>query len=162
MRKIFRFLLNRLTIITLFVLLQICTMIYLLFYFKESYSFVAATTVFFEFAIIIDLVNRDMLADLKLPWLAVVMLLIVVLRDILISGIRMVAANKNVVIAADIFGKVKSFFLDLRTVKKVLNALSGVVSLFDMYISVARTAQKPYFSIANETRERVGNFIFIF
>ena len=45
-------------------------------------------------------------------WLAIVMLLIVVLRDILISGIRMVAANKNVVIAADIYGKVKSFFLD--------------------------------------------------
>ena len=46
-------------------------------------------------------------------WLAVLMLLIVVLRDILISGIRMVAANKNVVIAADIYGKVKSFFLDV-------------------------------------------------
>ena len=45
-------------------------------------------------------------------WLAIVMLLIVVLRDILISGIRMVAANKNVVIAADIYGKIKSFFLD--------------------------------------------------
>lgn len=45
-------------------------------------------------------------------WLSVLMLLIVVLRDILISGIRMVAANKNFVIAADIYGKVKSFFLD--------------------------------------------------
>lgn len=45
-------------------------------------------------------------------WLAIVMLLIVVLRDILLGGIRMVAANKNVVIAADIFGKVKSLFLD--------------------------------------------------
>ena len=46
-------------------------------------------------------------------WLAVLMLLVVVLRDILISGIRMVAANKNVVISADIYGKVKSFFLDV-------------------------------------------------
>ena len=46
-------------------------------------------------------------------WLAVVMILIVVLRDILISGIRMVAANKNFVIAADIYGKIKSFFLDI-------------------------------------------------
>jgi len=46
-------------------------------------------------------------------WLAVLMLLIVVLRDILISGIRMVAANKNYVIPADIYGKVKSFFLDI-------------------------------------------------
>ena len=46
-------------------------------------------------------------------WISVVMLLIVVLRDILISGIRMVAANKNFVIPADIYGKVKSLFLDL-------------------------------------------------
>lgn len=46
-------------------------------------------------------------------WLEIVMLLIVVLRDILISGVRMVAANRNVVISADIFGKIKSFFLDI-------------------------------------------------
>ena len=45
-------------------------------------------------------------------WAAVIMLLIVVLRDILLGGIRMVAANKNIVIAADIFGKIKSLFLD--------------------------------------------------
>ena len=53
-------------------------------------------------------------------WLAVVMFLIVVLRDILISGIRMVAANNNVVIAADIFGKVKSLFLDLASMVLIL------------------------------------------
>ena len=52
-------------------------------------------------------------AGVTYHWLAVLMLLIVVLRDILISGIRMVAANKNFVIPADIFGKVKSFFLDI-------------------------------------------------
>ncbi len=46
-------------------------------------------------------------------WLSVVIILIVVLRDNVISGIRMVAANKNIVIAADIFGKIKSFFLDI-------------------------------------------------
>lgn len=53
-------------------------------------------------------------------WLAILMFLIVVLRDILISGIRMVAANKNIVIAADIFGKVKSFFLDLASMVLIL------------------------------------------
>jgi len=46
-------------------------------------------------------------------WLAVLIILIVVLRDILVSGIRMYAANLNIVIAADIFGKIKSFFLDI-------------------------------------------------
>ena len=52
-------------------------------------------------------------AGVTYNWLAVTMLLVVVLRDILISGIRMVAANNNVVIAADIYGKVKSLFLDV-------------------------------------------------
>lgn len=53
-------------------------------------------------------------------WLAILMLLVVILRDILISGIRMVAANKNFVIPADIFGKVKSFFLDISNVVLIL------------------------------------------
>ena len=71
-------------------------------------------------------------------WLAILMLLIVVLRDILISGIRMVAANKNVVIAADIFGKVKSFFLDLASMVLILYiGLTKVVSCdFLRYIRV--------------------------
>ena len=71
-------------------------------------------------------------------WLAVLMFLIVVLRDILISGIRMVAANKNVVIAADIFGKVKSFFLDVASMILILYVgLREVVSCeFLRYVQV--------------------------
>lgn len=52
-------------------------------------------------------------AGITNTWASILLLLVVVLRDILVSGIRMVAANKNVVIAADIYGKIKSFFLDL-------------------------------------------------
>lgn len=46
-------------------------------------------------------------------WVAVLILLIVVLRDILVSGIRMLAAKNGTVIAADIYGKIKSFVLDV-------------------------------------------------
>jgi len=53
-----------------------------------------------------------MFSGITYDWLSIIMLLIVVLRDILIGGIRMFAASKNFVIAADIFGKVKSLFLD--------------------------------------------------
>lgn len=53
-------------------------------------------------------------------WLAVVILLVVVLRDILISGIRMLAAKNGTVIAADIFGKIKSFVLDVACMVCVL------------------------------------------
>ena len=59
-------------------------------------------------------------------WLAILLVLIVVLRDILISGVRMVAANKNLVIPADIFGKIKSFFLD--TASMVLMLYIGTPS----------------------------------
>lgn len=75
-------------------------------------------------------------------WLAVVMLLVVVLRDILISGIRMVAANKNFVIPADIFGKVKSFFLDISNVVLILYIAlrASVESKFVEYIQYAGLA----------------------
>lgn len=58
--------------------------------------------------------------NVTVTWLAVTIVLIVVLRDTVISGIRMVAANKNIVIAADIFGKVKSFFLDVASMVLML------------------------------------------
>ena len=51
--------------------------------------------------------------NVTVVWFAVVIVLTVILRDTIISGIRMVAATKKIVIAADIFGKVKSFFLDV-------------------------------------------------
>lgn len=73
-------------------------------------------------------------AGVTTNWLAIIMLLIVVLRDILISGIRMVAANKNFVIAADIYGKVKSFFLDVANMVLML------------YVGLSSTLQDTNFS----------------
>ena len=67
-------------------------------------------------AMILVLLATNVVAN----WLAVLMVLIVVLRDTLISGIRMVAANKGIVIAADIFGKIKSFFLDIASMVLML------------------------------------------
>ena len=71
-------------------------------------------------------------------WLAVTMLLIVVLRDILISGIRMVAANKNVVIAADIFGKVKSFFLDVSNMVLMLYVGLKMTTASAQFVEIVR------------------------
>ncbi|MEG1581798.1 MAG: CDP-diacylglycerol--glycerol-3-phosphate 3-phosphatidyltransferase [Clostridia bacterium] len=45
-------------------------------------------------------------------FLASLILIVVVLRDILVAGIRQISASKGIVIAADIFGKIKSLFLD--------------------------------------------------
>jgi len=84
-------------------------------------------------AVFLDLLFSCAYARLCVPTYS-----IVVLRDILISGIRMVAANKNVVIAADIFGKVKSFFLDLASMILILYiGLTAVTSCnFLKYIQV--------------------------
>ncbi len=53
-------------------------------------------------------------------WASILILLVIVLRDIFIGGLRMVAANKNIVVAADIYGKIKSFFLDVGNVVLML------------------------------------------
>lgn len=58
--------------------------------------------------------------NVTLVWVAITLVLIVLIRDTVVSGIRMVAANKNIVIAADIFGKVKSFFLDIASMVLML------------------------------------------
>ena len=70
-------------------------------------------------------------------WLEIVMLLVVVLRDILISGIRMIAANKNIVISADIYGKIKSFFLDVANMVLMLYVALNV-TLDNTFVSVTR------------------------
>lgn len=49
---------------------------------------------------------------IKWTWLSVLILVIIIARDIIISGVRQVAANKGVVIAADKIGKLKSVVLD--------------------------------------------------
>jgi len=53
------------------------------------------------------------MAGITYWWLCIVFVLVVVLRDILVSGVRMLAAKYGEVIAADIFGKIKSFVLDV-------------------------------------------------
>ncbi|MBQ7467157.1 MAG: CDP-diacylglycerol--glycerol-3-phosphate 3-phosphatidyltransferase [Clostridia bacterium] len=58
--------------------------------------------------------------NVTVVWLAIVLVLTVILRDTIISGIRMVAANKKIVIAADIFGKIKSLFLDVASMVLML------------------------------------------
>ena len=125
MRKVLRFLINRLTIISIFVLSQVFLMIYLLFAFNESYSFVAFTTVFFEFAIIIDLVNRDMLADLKLPWLAVVMLVPIAGVIIYLLFSKNNARRKDVKKYNNIFEKIQSNTNELFVNSEVLHEYKG-------------------------------------
>ena len=80
-------------------------------------------------------VFQTLFSNESLLWLEILVLLIVVLRDILISGIRMVAANKNFVIPADIFGKIKSLFLDVANMVLMLY-LALIVDIDNIVVDV--------------------------
>ena len=74
------------------------------------------------------------------PWVAIVVLF----RELLISGFRMLAAKKNISIAADIFGKLKTttqffsvifFFLTIILINRNMYIIGKVL----LYVSVALT-----------------------
>lgn len=79
------------------------------------------------------------LGDLA-AWIAVV----IIFREYLITGLRSVAANENIVVAANIWGKVKTvcqmFALMLLMLKPQIVALCGIdIGLWVMYVAVALT-----------------------
>lgn len=79
------------------------------------------------------------LGDLA-AWIAVV----IIFREYLITGLRSVAANENIVVAANIWGKVKTvcqmIALMLLMLKPQIVALCGIdVGLWLMYVAVALT-----------------------
>lgn len=87
-------------------------------------------------AIILVLLGAN---TISYSWVSILLVLIVVLRDILISGIRMVAANKDVVIPADFFGKIKSFFLDVASMVLMLyvGLSATITATWTNYIRIA-------------------------
>ena len=79
------------------------------------------------------------LGDLA-AWIAVV----IIFREYLITGLRSVAANENIVVAANIWGKVKTvcqmIALMLLMLKPQILALCGIdIGLWMMYVAVALT-----------------------
>ena len=74
MKKIVRFLFSRFTIGAIIIILQVVAIIYFLNYAYRIYNWVQFVVVFFEVLFVIDLSNRDMPADFKLPWIVVVTL----------------------------------------------------------------------------------------
>ncbi len=74
MKKIFKFLFSRMTITAAIIILQVLLIIYGFLYLDSIFIWMPILTKTIEVALIVDLVNRDMPADLKMPWLAVIML----------------------------------------------------------------------------------------
>ena len=72
------------------------------------------------------------------PWYAGIMVAIILARELVISGFRLVAAGKGKVISADKSGKFKTFFTDLSILFMLVSA-QITPNIFDTtnYISIA-------------------------
>ena len=57
-----------------------------------------------------------------LPWYASIMVALILARELIVSGFRLVAAGKNVVIAADKSGKIKTFATDVALIFILITA----------------------------------------
>ncbi|MBE5756971.1 MAG: CDP-diacylglycerol--glycerol-3-phosphate 3-phosphatidyltransferase [Clostridiales bacterium] len=61
------------------------------------------------------------LKALALPWWVGILVAVILARELLISGFRLVAVDKGIVIAADKIGKVKTFIQDVATVVLIVS-----------------------------------------
>jgi CDP-diacylglycerol--glycerol-3-phosphate 3-phosphatidyltransferase len=82
-----------------------------------------------------------------LPWYASICVAVILARELIISGFRLIAAGKGLVIAADKSGKIKTFLTDIAIVVLLVSAnLSGkvfeivnIIGQVLFYISTALT-----------------------
>lgn len=65
-----------------------------------------------------------------LPWYSAIMVALIMARELIVSGFRLVAAGKGLVIAADKSGKIKTFFTDITIVVILLSIQIGVYWLY--------------------------------
>jgi CDP-diacylglycerol--glycerol-3-phosphate 3-phosphatidyltransferase len=76
-------------------------------------------------ALIVMLVNSNIL-----PWYGAIAVAIILARELIVSGFRMVAASKGVVLAADKSGKIKTVFQDFAIL--VLLASASFTGLYSI------------------------------
>ena len=112
-------------------------------------------TVIFALASLTDMLDGHPLADKVLTAAAMICLVelgdlaawiavVIIFREYLITGLRSVAASENIVVAANIWGKVKTvcqmIALMLLMVKPQIIDLCGInIGLWLMYVAVALT-----------------------
>ncbi|MDY6367987.1 MAG: CDP-diacylglycerol--glycerol-3-phosphate 3-phosphatidyltransferase [Clostridia bacterium] len=62
------------------------------------------------------------LGSVILPWYAGIAVAVILARELIVSGFRMVAASKNMVLAADMTGKIKTFTQDIAIIVLLVGA----------------------------------------
>ncbi len=125
MSKILRLVINRMTITAVLIISQILLMIHLNMYFNEIFPWVPILTTIIEVIVVLDLVNREMTADLKLPWLVVVMLLPVAGIIIYTLFSRNVARKKDVKKYKILFKDLQNLLNDIEVDSNEINEYAG-------------------------------------
>ncbi len=120
MKKLFRFLFSRFTIGAVLIILQVLWIILWLNVAYQVYSWMQFVIIFLELLLIIDLSNRDMSADLKIPWLAVVMLVPVAGIIIYLLFSRNMARKKDRRFSKELFVKTQETISDFEQDSKML------------------------------------------
>ena len=68
-----------------------------------------------------------------LPWYASIAVAVIIARELMISGFRIVAASKGLVLAADKTGKIKTFFQDISILVLLIGAsFAGLYSIVNI------------------------------
>ena len=96
-------------------------------------------------ALIIMLVSNLSLSII-LPWYASIGVAIILARELIVSGFRMVAASKNRVIAADKSGKIKTFVQDIAIF--VLLVSADVLSLSKLAFDIVNITGQVLFWVS--------------
>jgi CDP-diacylglycerol--glycerol-3-phosphate 3-phosphatidyltransferase len=65
-----------------------------------------------------------------LPWYSSILVALILARELIISGFRLVASNKGIVISADKSGKLKTFFTDIAILFILATANFAVKALY--------------------------------
>lgn len=96
---------------------------------------------------LILIVDKGLVAELipvpytlftALNLIAPISLIIMLIRELVVSGVRLVGANKGVVIAADKLGKIKTFTQDIALPILLLSyAFTGTLYCVFMYVGIA-------------------------
>jgi CDP-diacylglycerol--glycerol-3-phosphate 3-phosphatidyltransferase len=81
-----------------------------------------------------------------LPWYASIGVAIILARELIVSGFRMVAASKNRVIAADKSGKIKTFVQDIAIF--VLLVSADVLRISELAFDVVNIAGQVFFWVS--------------
>ena len=82
----------------------------------------------------------------RVEWYGAICVAVIMARELIVSGFRLIAANKGMVIAADWSGKIKTFLTDVAIVVLLISAnfiesfaILNLIGKILLYVSTALT-----------------------